>query len=436
MLPVVAIVGRPNVGKSTLFNRLTRTRDSLVDDQPGVTRDRVHGMADFQGTSCLLIDTGGVADDATEIELKVQHQIELALEEADVVIFLVDARSGNLNGDRSIAERLRRESQAVFLAVNKSEGLVSETAVAEFHELALGQPYPISARTKFGLSSLINAVCDWLPTKTYEADNKRMRLAVIGRPNVGKSTLVNALLGDQRMIVADQPGTTRDSVRVPLDRNDRHYLLIDTAGVRRKSRVKELIEKYSVVKTLQAIAESSVVILVLDAQQGVIEQDKAIAGLALQNGRSIVVVVNKWDGLGKEIKQQVERDLKQKFLFLPKHDTIRISALHGSGLGNVLDAAYQAHLSAIRNLPTNRLNRLLGEAVGRHPPPRHGGRLIQLKYAHQGGRNPPIIVIHGNRVDRLPPAYRRYLARYFSRAFNLIGSPVHIETRSGVNPYV
>ena len=436
MLPVVAIVGRPNVGKSTLFNRLTRTRDALVDDQPGVTRDRLHGMADLQGMRCLLVDTGGVAEDTSEIELKVQHQIELALEEAHAVIFLADARSGSLTGDRAIAMRLRRDSQPVFLAVNKAEGLERESAVAEFHELALGRPFPISAKTGFGITSLIEAVCNRLPAETHEVDEKKTRLAVIGRPNVGKSTLVNSLLGDQRMIVADQPGTTRDSVRVPLDRNDRHFILIDTAGVRRKSKVRETVEKYSVVKTLQAIAESSVAILVLDAKQGLVEQDKAIAGLALQHGRSIVVVVNKWDGLERQIKQQLERDLIHHFSFLPKHETIRISALHGTGVGNVLDAAHQAHQSAMRKLPTNRLNRLLAEAVGRHPPARHGGRLVQLKYAHQGGRNPPVVVIHGNLVDRLSPAYRRYLARYFSRAFNLIGSPVQIETRTKLNPYV
>ena len=288
------------------------------------------------------------------------------------------------------------------------------------------------------MKSLIKAVCSQLPAQMpdSEIDETKTRLAVIGRPNVGKSTLVNAFLGDQRMIVADQPGTTRDSVRVPLDRNDRHFLLIDTAGVRRKSRVREAVEKYSVVKTLQAIAESSVASLVLDAQQGLVGQDKTIAGLALQHGRSIVVAVNKWDGLERQIKQQVERGLIHNFSFLPEHKTIRISALHGKGVGNVLDAAQEAHQSAMRKLPTNRLNRLLAEAVDRHPPARHGGRLVQLKYAHQGGRNPPVVVIHGNLVNRLSPAYRRYLARYFSRAFNLIGSPVHIETRTGFNPYV
>jgi GTP-binding protein len=436
MLPVVAIVGRPNVGKSTLFNRLTRTRNALVDDQPGVTRDRLHGMADFQGMRCLVVDTGGVAEDTSEIELKVQHQIELALEEAHAVIFLADARSGNLTGDRVIAMRLRRDFQPVFLAVNKAEGLERESAVAEFHELALGQPFAISAKTGFGITALIEAVCNRLPAETHEVDEKNTRLAVIGRPNVGKSTLVNALLGDQRMIVADQPGTTRDSVRVPLNRNDRHFVLIDTAGVRRKSKVRETVEKYSVVKTLQAIAESSVAILVLDARQGLVEQDKTIAGLALQHGRSIVVAVNKWDGLERQVKQQAERDLIHHFSFLPTHETIRISALHGTGVGNILDAAHQAHQSAMRKLPTNRLNRLLAEAVARHPPARHGGRLVQLKYAHQGGRNPPVVVIHGSLVDRLSPAYRRYLARYFSRAFNLIGSPIQIETRAKLNPYV
>jgi GTP-binding protein len=435
MLPVVAIVGRPNVGKSTLFNRLTRSRHALVDDQPGVTRDRMHGVIVHPEIGCLLVDTGGLSEGNDEIELKVQHQIELALEEAHAVIFLTDARSGNLIGDQVIATRLRQISQPVFLVVNKVEDLERESAVAEFHELALGQPYPISAKTGFGITPLITVVGSQLPPHTYELDQKTPRLAVIGRPNVGKSTLVNSLLGDQRMIVGDQPGTTRDSVRVPLHHNGRHFVLIDTAGVRRKSRVKETIEKYSVVKTLQAIADSSVAILVLDAQQGLIEQDKTIAGLVLQNGRSIVVAVNKWDGLETSVKQQVERDLARNFSFLPKHKTVRISALSGMRVGSVLIAAEQAHRSAMQKLPTNKLNRLLSEAVGRHPPARQGGRLIQLKYAHQGGRNPPVVVIHGNLVDRLSPSYRRYLAKYFARAFDLIGSPVHIQTRSGSNPY-
>jgi GTP-binding protein len=385
---------------------------------------------------CLLVDTGGLGGANGELDLKVQRQVELALEEAHTVIFLVDARSGSLNGDRDIAARLRRISQSVFLCVNKTEGLERESAAAEFHELALGFPYPISAKSGSGIEILTEAVCGQLPTQTYETDEKKPRLAVIGRPNVGKSTLVNALLGQQRMIVASHPGTTRDSVRIPLSSKGRDFLLIDTAGVRRKSRVTETVEKYSVVKTLQAIADSSVAILVLDAQHGLVEQDKAIAGLALQNGRSIVVVVNKWDGLDKQKKQQVERDLVRSLSFLPKHKTIRISALHGTRVGNVLDAADEAHQSTMRKLATNRLNRLLAEAVGRHPPARYGGRLIQLKYAHQGGRNPPVVVIHGNLVERLSPAYRRYLAKYFSRAFSLVGHPVHIETRTSFNPYI
>jgi GTP-binding protein len=435
MLPVVTIVGRTNVGKSTLFNRLTRTNHALVDDQPGVTRDRMHGMAYLQGMRYLLVDTGGFAEDNDEIELKVQQQIELALQEAHAVIFLVDSRSGSLSGDRAIAGRLRQLSQPVFLIANKAEGLERDSAVAEFHELALGPPLPISAKTGFGIGSLTDSVCSRLPGQALKKDEINPRLAVIGRPNVGKSTLVNAFLGDQRMIVADQPGTTRDSVRIHLTQKKRQLILIDTAGVRRKSRIKGSVERYSVIKTLQAIAESSVAVLVLDAQQGLVEQDKTIAGLALQHGRSIVVAVNKWDGLEKRIKHQVERDLARNFSFLPRHKTIRISALRGTRVTNVLEAAYQAHESAMQKLPTNRLNRLLAEAVGRHPPPRQGGRLIQLKYAHQGGRNPPVVVIHGRLVDRLSPAYRRYLAKYFSHAFGLMGSPMHIETRAGSNPY-
>jgi GTP-binding protein len=435
MLHVVVIIGRPNVGKSTLFNRLTRSRNAIVDNEPGVTRDRMHGIAIFGGQECILVDTGGVTDEKSDLDRKILHQVDLALDEADAVIFLADCRTGNLNSDQSIANRLRQGSLPVFLAINKTEGLALESAVAEFHELALGQPFPISAKKGSGLSELTKAISSNWPKASFEPKQESPRLAIIGRPNVGKSTLVNKFLGSERMIVADFPGTTRDSVSISLRRGEEVFVLIDTAGVRRRSRTKAAIERYSVIKTLQAIADCNVAILVLDAQHGLVEQDKAIAGLAMESGKSIVLAVNKWDGLDKHTKRQVERDLLRDYSFLPRHEAIKISALRGNNIDRVLTSAHQAYKSALKNLPTSKLNRVLADAVNQHPPERAGGRPIQLKYAHQGGRNPPIVVIHGNLVDRLSPPYRRYLAKYFARAFDLIGCPIQIETRTSVNPY-
>ena len=370
------------------------------------------------------------------LHIKVQEQVGLALEEADIVIFLTDVRTGVSNGDRYISERLRQMSQPIFLAANKSEGLDAESKTGEFHELAIGSPFAISARTGEGVGSLVKSIASHLPTVVDEDDGVHPHLAVIGRPNVGKSTLINSLLGDERMIVADLAGTTRDSIRVSLDNKGKRFVLIDTAGVRRKSKVRAALEKFSVVKTIQAISESSVALLVLDAKEGLVDQDKSIAGLALQHGRGIVIVVNKWDQLEKSGKRAIDGQLERYFAFLPAHETVRVSALHGTGLGRVLEAADKAHKSAMSALPTNRLNRILAEAIKQHPPSRVGGRNIRPKYAHQGGRNPPVVVIYGSLVNHLSPAYKRYLARYFSRAFRIIGSPVHIETRGKANPYV
>tara|TARA_B100000686_G_scaffold344734_1_gene427973 strand:+ start:19482 stop:20792 length:1311 start_codon:yes stop_codon:yes gene_type:complete len=435
MLPVVVIVGRPNVGKSTLFNRLTRTKNAIVDDQPGITRDRMHGIANFDGKDYLLVDTGGMAEGVDEIDLKVAYQVEQALDEADVIIFLTDCRSGSLSTDLEIAQRLREAPQTVFVAVNKTEGLEPEIAVSEFHELGLGKPFPISARKGSGVQHLIKSMAlDW-PKADLTKMGDTPRVAIIGRPNVGKSTLVNSLLGDQRMIVADVPGTTRDSVSIPCVLKGEKFTLVDTAGVRRKSRVKESIERYSEIRTLQAIAGCNVVILVLDSYDGIAQQDKAIAGLVIQYGRAIVLAVNKWDKLDSRLKTQLDRALIREYSFLPVHDSIKISALYGRNLGSLIKATKLAHKSAIKNLPTGQLNRALADAVKKHPPQRTSGRLAQLKYAHQGGRNPLIVVIHGNSVSRLSPSYKKYLAKYFARSFNLIGCPVRIETRASVNPY-
>ena len=435
MLPVVAIVGRPNVGKSTLFNRLTRTKNAIVDDQPGITRDRMHGIATFDGKDYLLVDTGGMAEGIDEIDLKVASQVEQALDEADTVIFLTDCRSGSLNADLEIAQRLREATQTVFVAVNKTEGLEPDIAVSEFHELGLGRPFPISARKGSGVQYLIKSMAgDW-PKANLTRTGDFPRVAIIGRPNVGKSTLVNSLLGDQRMIVADLPGTTRDSVSIPCVLKGEKFTLIDTAGVRRKSRTKESIERYSEIRTLQAIAGCNVVILVLDGYDGIAQQDKTIAGLIIQYGRAIVLAVNKWDKLDFHVRTQLDKALTREYSFLPEHDAIKISALYGSNLGPLIKATKLAYKSATKNLPTGQLNRVLADAVKKHPPQRISGRLTQLKYAHQGGRNPLIVVIHGNSVNRLSPSYKKYLAKYFAKSFNLMGSPVRIETRASANPY-
>ena len=439
MLPVIALIGRPNVGKSTLFNRLTRSRDALVADYPGLTRDRKYGFGKLGPIPYLVIDTGGVAGGEVGIEEAMVEQTRRALQEADAAIIMVDGRSGLTAADEHVAELARKHAKKTWLAVNKAEGLDAAVASGEFHGLGLGEPIAVSSAHGDRISALIEDVlADFepeLPDDEADEDVEELRIAVIGRPNVGKSTLANRLLGEDRLVVYDQPGTTRDSVAVPFERNDRKYLLIDTAGIRRRSRVSEAIEKFSIVKALQAIEQAQVVIAVLDAQEGVTEQDVSLLGLVLERGRALVVVTNKWDGLSAGQRKQVRDDLDRRLPFLDFAERITISALHGTAVGDLLPAVERAYKAATSDLSTTELTRELESAVMAHPPPLVRGRRIRLRYAHQGGRNPPVIVIHGNQTDRLPEAYRRYLINRFRKAFKLKGTPVRLAFKTSKNPY-
>jgi len=439
VLPVIAIIGRPNVGKSTLFNRLTRSRDALVADYPGLTRDRKYGFGKLGPIPYLVIDTGGVAGGEVGIEEAMVEQTVRALQEADAAIIMVDGRSGLTAADEHVADLARRYAKKTWLAVNKAEGLDAAIAGGEFHGLGIGEPIAVSATHGDRISALIEEVLsDFEPEESddeADEDVEELRIAVIGRPNVGKSTLANRLLGEDRLVVYDQPGTTRDSVAVPFERNDRKYLLIDTAGIRRRSRVREAIEKFSIVKALQAIEQAQVVIAVLDAQEGVTEQDVSLLGLVLERGRALVVVTNKWDGLSADQRKQVRDDLDRRLPFLDFAERITISALHGTAVGDLLPAVERAYKAATRDLSTTELTRELESAVMAHSPPLVRGRRIRLRYAHQGGRNPPVIVIHGNQTDRLPEAYRRYLINRFRKAFKLKGTPVRLSFKTSDNPY-
>ncbi|HXH03511.1 MAG TPA: ribosome biogenesis GTPase Der [Candidatus Competibacteraceae bacterium] len=438
-LPVIALVGRPNVGKSTLFNCLTRSRDALVADMPGLTRDRQYGTGQVGPRPYVVMDTGGLSGEDEGIDLLVAQQVWKALEdEVDAVLFLVDGRAGLSAGDEEIAARLRRLGKPLWLVVNKTDGLDRDAARAEFHALALGEPQAIAASHGRGVAELMERVLAGLPQPAAEVaavEEGGIRLAIVGRPNVGKSTLVNRLLGEERVLACDLPGTTRDSISIPFEKDGQRYTLIDTAGVRRRSRVDEVIEKFSVLKTLQAIERAHVVVLVLDARQGIAEQDAHLLGHVLDSGRGLVVAVNKWDRLEREVRDQVRRDLDRKLAFLDFARVHFISALHGTGVMDLLASVREAYAAATRKLSTHELTRILEQALEAHQPPLVHGRSIKLRYAHQGGQNPPRIVIHGNRVDQVPDAYRRYLVNTYRRAFDLWGTPVRIEFRSGDNPY-
>lgn len=439
MLPVIALIGRPNVGKSTLFNRLTRSRDALVADYPGLTRDRQYGFGKLGTIPYLVIDTGGVAGGEVGIQEAMVGQTVRALQEADAAIIMVDGRSGLTAADEHVAELARKHARRTWLAVNKAEGLDADLASAEFHGLGLGEPIAVSAAHGDRIGALMDAVLGDFeaenPEEDVDDDDKELRIAVIGRPNVGKSTLANRLLGEERLVVFDQPGTTRDSVAVPFERNDRKYLLIDTAGIRRKSRVHEAIEKFSIIKALQAIEQAQVVIAVLDAQEGITEQDVSLLGLVLERGRALVVVTNKWDGLSAYERKRIRDELDRRLPFLDFAERITISALHGTAVGDLLPAVERAFRAANSDLSTTELTRELESAVMAHPPPMVRGRRIRLRYAHQGGRNPPVIVIHGNQTDKLPESYRRYLINRFRKAFKLKGTPVRLAFKTSKNPF-
>ena len=438
MLPVVALVGRPNVGKSTLFNRLTRSRDALVADYPGLTRDRQYGFGKLGPVPYIVIDTGGIAGGEIGIDERMADQTARALEEADVAFVMVDGREGLTAADEHVADLARRNAKQVFLIVNKAEGLDPAVVGSEFHALGLGEPLAVSAAHGDRIQSLMDTVLEGFEVEEEDEDDdadKPLRIAVVGRPNVGKSTLSNRLLGEERFVVYDQPGTTRDSVAVPFERNDRNYLLIDTAGIRRRARVHEAIEKFSIVKALQAIERAQVVVAVLDGQEGVTEQDVSLLGLVCERGRALVVVVNKWDGLSPERRKKIRDDLERRLPFLDFAERMTISALHGTAVGDLLPAVERTFSAAIRDMSTTELNRELEAAVVAHPPPLVRGRRIRLRYAHQGGKNPPVIVIHGNQTDRLPEAYRRYLINRFRKAFKLKGTPVRLSFKTSDNPF-
>ena len=443
MLPVIALIGRPNVGKSTLFNRLTRSRDALVADYPGLTRDRQYGFGKLGPVPYLVIDTCGVAGGEVGINELMVEQTVRALQEADVAIVIVDGRSGLTAADEHVAELARKHAKKTWLAVNKAEGLDADIASGEFHGLGLGEPIAISAAHGDRVSAMMDEVLapfeeidagDTAESEQVE-DSKALRIAVIGRPNVGKSTLINRLIGEDRLVVYDQPGTTRDSVAVPFERDGKHYLLIDTAGVRRRSRVHEVVEKFSIIKALQAMERAQVVIALLDARDGVTEQDVSLMGLTVERGRALVVVTNKWDGLSHEQKRHIKDELDRRLPFLDFAERMTISALHGTAVGDLLPAVERAYLAETRDLSTTDLNRELENAVTAHAPPLVRGRRIRLRYAHQGGRNPPVIVIHGNQTEKLPEAYRRYLVNRFRKAFRLQGTPVRIFFKTSDNPF-
>ncbi|MFM8479994.1 MAG: ribosome biogenesis GTPase Der [Gammaproteobacteria bacterium] len=439
MLPVVVLVGRPNVGKSTLFNRLTGTRDAIVADLPGVTRDRQYGYGKLGPVPYVVVDTGGLVEQPSGIETPMRLQTERAIEEADVLVFLADARSGLTPQDHWVVRELRRSGKKVVLAVNKAEGLDPATAAADFHSLGLGEPMAIASAHGDGCRELMSRVLEDFDPEviaTESAPNDgRIRIAIIGRPNVGKSTLVNRLIGEERVIASDMPGTTRDSIFVPFARDEREFTLIDTAGVRRRGKIDDDIEKASVAKTLQAIDTAHVVIFVVDAHDSIGEQDANVLGLALQRGRALIIAVNKWDGIPMEQRDEIRRLLELKLDFVPYAPVHFISARHGTGVGELVAATIKAYDAAMSEIPTSKLTKSLERAMVQHQPPLVRGRRIKLRYAHQGGRNPPRIIIHGNQTVHVPEAYTRYLANVFRREFDLFASPVAVEYRTDSNPY-
>lgn len=480
--PVVALVGRPNVGKSTLFNCLTRTRDALVADFPGLTRDRKYGQAHFNGYDFIVIDTGGIDGTEEGVEEKMAEQSLLAIEEADIVLFLVDARAGLTSADVGIAQYLRkRQNKTTVLVANKTDGIDADSHCAEFYQLGLGEIEKIAASQGRGISALMEKVLpsvadklslanaedhsesavensdesaeEWekdfnfnseediqlldeaLVEEQEESEDKNIKIAIVGRPNVGKSTLTNRILGEDRVVVYDLPGTTRDSIYIPMERDGQQYTLIDTAGVRKRGKVHLTVEKFSVIKTLQAIQDANVILLTIDARQGISDQDLSLLGFILNTGRSLVIVVNKWDGLDQDIKDQVKSELDRRLDFIDFARVHFISALHGSGVGNLFDSIKEAYACATKKMTTSLLTRILQMATDEHQPPMIGGRRIKLKYAHPGGYNPPIIVVHGNQIEGLPDSYKRYLSNYYRRSLKIIGSPIRLLFQEGNNPF-
>ncbi|MGE6432928.1 ribosome biogenesis GTPase Der [Shewanella baltica] len=460
MIPVVALVGRPNVGKSTLFNRLTRTRDALVADFPGLTRDRKYGRAFLSGYEFIVVDTGGIDGTEEGIETKMAEQSLAAIEEADVVLFMTDARAGLTAADLSIAQHLRSREKTTFVVANKVDGIDADSACAEFWSLGLGEVYQMAASQGRGVTNMIEYALtpyaeamgivrqgedDVTEEREYteeeaEAEQKRLqdlpiKLAIIGKPNVGKSTLTNRILGEERVVVFDEPGTTRDSIYIPMEREGREYVIIDTAGVRRRSKVHQVIEKFSVIKTLKAVEDANVVLLIIDAREGIAEQDLGLLGFALNAGRALVIAVNKWDGIDQGIKDRVKSELDRRLGFIDFARIHFISALHGTGVGHLFESIEEAYDSATRRVSTSMLTRIMQMSQDDHQPPLVNGRRVKLKYAHAGGYNPPIVVIHGNQVSRLPDSYKRYMMNYFRRSLKVVGTPIQLRFQEGDNPF-
>lgn len=437
MLPVIALVGRPNVGKSTLFNYLTRSREALVADYPGLTRDRQYGRVKRGERDCLVVDTGGITDDLEGIDIFAKKQVEIALREADVVFFMVDARDGINASDEAIADMLRKLGKPVVLVVNKIDGIDSNTVTHDFYSLALGEPVPIAASHGRNVHELLGRIDDLIPPveDEFQEQDPGIAIAIVGRPNVGKSTLVNRLLGEERVVVFDEAGTTRDSIYIPFERNNQKFTLIDTAGMRRRAKVSLTVEKFSIIKSLQAIEKAHVVIYLIDAREGVTDQDAHILGLVLEAGRALIIGLNKWDGLDAEHRAFVKKQIEMKLPFLDFAEKHPISALHGSGVGKLFDVVHSLYDAAMIDMSTPVLTRILSDAVASHQPPLVGGRRIKLKYAHQGGRNPPVVVIHGVQTDSLPDSYKRFLMNYYREQLQLKGTPVRLIFKSPENPF-
>lgn len=452
---VIALVGRPNVGKSTLFNVLTKSRDALVADYPGLTRDRQYGRFHFKASELIIIDTGGLSGESEELDSHMEKQTRLAVDESNIILFMVDARDGLTPADEVIADSLRRTGKHVKLIVNKTDGLDVRTVASEFFSLGLGEPIAIAASQNRGIQSMLSAVMKTFKQETVishddefesedlsdsdeegETSEKRVKVAIIGRPNVGKSTLVNRFLGEERVVVYDMPGTTRDSVFIPFDRDGKKYTFIDTAGVRRKRSVHEVIEKFSVIKSMQAIERANVVIMMIDARTEIADQDLHLIGYVLEAGRALVLTINKWDGMDDYQKQLIHKGVDKQLPFVRFAETFFISALHGSGVGKLYQAIDRAYASATKNYSTSVLTRLLEKAVQSHQPPMVNGRRIKLRYAHQGGMNPPRIIVHGNQISKVPAVYKRYLTNFFRKELDSVGTPIMIEFKGGdSNPF-
>ncbi|MEE2683981.1 MAG: ribosome biogenesis GTPase Der [Pseudomonadota bacterium] len=437
MLPAIVLVGRPNVGKSTLFNQLTSSRNALVADYPGLTRDRRYGLATHNKKKFIIIDTGGIVEDNKELTKLARHQTNIAIEESDIIILVVDHKEGLTRDDEVIAQDLRRQGKPIFIAVNKSEGRDPSIVESEFHSLALGIPISIAAIN----GNRINFLLDHIISESkinFDADENipvGPHIAVIGRPNVGKSTLINRLIGENRLVTSNKPGTTRDSILVPCQRGKNNFILVDTAGIRRKSKINEKIEKFSIVQSLSAIENSAVVICLLDAQENITDQDLHLIGLSIERGRALTIAINKWDNLSPVQKRQVSSGISRKLTFANFSDINYISALHGSGIDLVISSALSAYSDSDREFKTHYLNEILQKAQSIHQPPLVAGRRVRLNYAHQGGRRPQVIIIHGNRVELLPSHYRRFLTNFFSKSLKIKGAPIRIEFRSGHNPF-